>query len=126
MRRNPRDRFFEKIEKTSSCWIWKGGKNEKGYGTFFVQSYKACVKAHRFSYEILIGKIPSGMCVLHRCDTPSCVNPDHLFIGTQQDNLADMRAKGRARQGHLYGDEWRKAHAGSHNRNKDSRSAKAD
>jgi len=102
------DRFFAKVVKSDSCWLWAGCKDRKGYGKFSVGHSKnpdgsrrnSMVSAHRFSYELAHGPIPSndqhhGVCVLHKCDTPACVNPDHLFLGTNTDNVKDMDAKGR-------------------------------
>ena len=102
------DRFFSKVQKTDDCWEWLGAKDRKGYGRFSVGRSKnpdgsrrnSMVGAHRFSFEHFNGPIPDadgyhGMCVLHRCDNPSCVNPDHLFFGTNEDNVHDMDAKGR-------------------------------
>jgi hypothetical protein len=71
------------------CWEWKGKPKDTGYGTF-LNGY-----AHRYAYEIVNGPIPAGMCVLHRCDNRICVRPDHLFLGTKEDNTADMWSKGR-------------------------------
>lgn len=71
------------------CWLWTNKRDRDGYG--FMRGRRA----HRVSYEIHIGPIQDGLCVLHRCDTPSCVNPDHLFADTQLANMADMHAKGR-------------------------------
>lgn len=89
-------------EPNSGCWIWSKSVNRRGYGRFPV--YGAIGKsAHRYSYEIFCGPIPNSMCVLHSCDTPCCVNPDHLSIGTQADNLADMHRKGRAPLGERHG-----------------------
>jgi hypothetical protein len=83
-------RFFERFNESSSCWNWTGGKNDKGYGRLG-NKY-----AHRISWEIHNGKkIPEGMFVCHHCDNPSCVNPSHLFIGTQKDNMRDMINKNR-------------------------------
>jgi HNH endonuclease len=80
-----------KVNETTGCWLWSLKPNRDGYGKF---GHKRKL-AHRVSYEAFVGIIPSGKCILHRCDTRNCVNPDHLFIGTQQDNMADMYAKGR-------------------------------
>lgn len=89
------ERFEEKIEKIDSCWIWVGAFFKSGYGRFSFGKKK--VRAHRFSYELYIGKIPKGIYVLHRCDNPCCVNPLHLFLGTHLDNMMDMESKGRAK-----------------------------
>ncbi len=79
----------------TGCYLWTGKKNKNGYGRIKVNGKEQA--AHRVSYAIANGAIPDGMCVLHRCDTPACVNPEHLFAGTVIDNLRDMHAKGRAR-----------------------------
>lgn len=92
------DRFIEKIElfDKTECWNWNGYKNKKGYGTINIEGRKACdVLAHRASYTLFIGVITNGMLVLHKCDNPSCVNPDHLFQGTAKDNTQDAINKGR-------------------------------
>lgn len=87
-------RFLNKINKTDACWIWIGGRNRSGYGRFVVWN-KNSQLAHRFSWTLHKGLIMSGLDVLHKCDNPPCVNPEHLFLGTQADNNRDMRAKGR-------------------------------
>jgi len=75
------------------CWLWNGAKNWAGYGRLkFERSY---FLAHRLAYAATKGVVPKGMRVLHRCDTPACVNPDHLFLGSQADNVRDMCSKGR-------------------------------
>lgn len=86
-------RFFEKVNKTSSCWLWTGALTGNGYGSFRFNG-KTC-SAHRFSYIHFNGEIPEGMIICHKCDTPSCVNPEHLQIGTHLDNNRDCIAKGR-------------------------------
>jgi len=84
--------FFEKIAIKNECWEWTGARNDKGYGVAW--DGNKTQKAHRFSYMIRYGKMPRT-CVLHRCDNPRCVNPDHLFLGTRADNNIDMIKKGR-------------------------------
>lgn len=87
------ERFWSKVKKTDACWLWQRQLNNKGYGCFSVHG-RLCY-AHRFSWSLANGPIPQGMKVLHRCDTPACVNPDHLWIGTQRDNMQDCKQKGR-------------------------------
>lgn len=80
----------------AGCWIWTGTVNERGYGR--VYSGGRMWIAHRLSWTQVNGPIPAHMFVCHRCDTPSCVNPDHLFLGSPRDNVIDMAAKGRHRE----------------------------
>jgi len=91
-------RFARKIQAApGECWTWVGAKNEHGYGVLGRGGRgDGLIKAHRIAYELFyrIALQPS-QCVLHRCDNPPCVNPDHLFLGTQTDNLLDMRTKQR-------------------------------
>lgn len=77
------------------CWIWTGALTSWGYGK--IGAGKKTQRAHRVSWELFIGPIPDDMNVLHRCDTPSCINPDHLFLGTFKDNTQDCIRKGRFR-----------------------------
>ena len=88
-------RFIRYVEKTDGCWLWKGSINAVGYGVFGYPGQGVSCSAHRASYELFVGDIPSGMLVCHKCDNPICVRPDHLFVGTQRDNMRDMIAKKR-------------------------------
>ena len=79
-----------------ACWIWRAARHcEFGYGVLAVN--RVSKRAHRLSWEEYRGPIPTGMCVLHSCDNPMCINPGHLFLGTRQDNIRDMVNKGRQR-----------------------------
>lgn len=89
----PIPRFWPKVQKTKSCWLWSGATGRGDYGHFIVK--RKLIKAHRFSWELVNGKIPSGLHCLHHCDNPPCVRPDHLFLGTDLDNARDAINKGR-------------------------------
>lgn len=90
-------RFWEKVRKTVNCWIWTGSKNNKGYGRINID--RVVKLAHRVSFEMEYGKVDKKIMILHRCDNPACVNPQHLFTGTQKDNMRDMSKKKRGCNG---------------------------
>lgn len=87
------NQFWSRVQKSPDCWEWTGGRQNKGYGTLSVNN--RAMLAHRFSWVIHYGDIPPRLGVLHRCDNPGCVRPDHLFLGTQKENMQDARRKGR-------------------------------
>ena len=87
------ERFWAKVDKSGDCWLWTASKTKEGYGYFRFDG--AMRKAHRMSWLLTNGEIPEGMLVCHTCDNPSCVNPKHLWLGTNRDNMDDMNAKGR-------------------------------
>jgi hypothetical protein len=90
---NDPNRFWSKVQKTEYCWLWIGRIDQEGYGR--LDKNNKGILAHRLSYELHNGLIPNGLDVLHTCDNPKCVNPEHLWIGTHTDNMRDMFAKGR-------------------------------
>lgn len=90
------DRFWEKVHKTPTCWIWTASTTEFGYGQLLADGKRQ--DAHRLSWVLHYGPIPEGKCVLHNCpggDNPACVRPDHLWLGTKKDNAQDALQKGR-------------------------------
>ena len=91
------DRFWNKVNKTDTCWLWTASKTHQGYGYFRLDGRMQ--KAHRVSYKILKGQIPNKMMILHSCHNPSCVNPEHLRIGTNQENMRDMSNAKRGNAG---------------------------
>jgi len=91
-------RFWSRVDKTESCWVWRGKKNVRGYGQFWAAAQRLEL-AHRTAWRLIRGPIPVGKLALHKCDNPGCVRPDHIFLGTDLDNSADCRAKGRSRSG---------------------------
>jgi hypothetical protein len=92
------ERFWAKVNKTDTCWLWTASVWDNGYGRF-VKVHGTDTPAHRFSWALHNGAIPDGLWVLHKCDVRRCVRPDHLFLGTPQDNMDDKCRKGRHRCG---------------------------
>ncbi|MCI0564461.1 MAG: HNH endonuclease [Nitrososphaera sp.] len=93
------DRLWSKIDKTETCWLWTGKKKCSGYGLIpkgGPGKNSPALRVHRVMWELTFGPIPEGQKILHKCDVRHCVNPEHLFLGTQADNLADCKDKGRA------------------------------
>ena len=97
------DRFEEKLDKTTSirgCWLWTGSPTSNGYGQISRGGkYGAQIGAHVCSWGLRNGAVPKGLCVMHKCDTPLCVNPDHLSLGTHVENVADRVRKNRSAYG---------------------------
>ena len=90
--------FWTFVDKTPGCWLWTGKLAGRGYGqaSAKIDGHWTMVYAHRASYEMHHGPIPAGMIVLHSCDVPACVRPDHLMVGTHADNMNAMKARGRS------------------------------
>lgn len=95
-----KDRFWECVEVSDGCWEWTGGKDSHGYGHLRADNWRKKVGAHRFSYELHFGPIGAGLEILHQCDNPGCVRPDHLKVGTHADNMREMVARGRGYRGY--------------------------
>jgi hypothetical protein len=102
-----KERFFHNVNKTPDCWLWIASKT-KGYGVFPNKLIRSRL-AHRYSFRIAFGFLDENLLVLHKCDTPACVNPAHLFLGTHQDNATDKISKGRGKTGVCLGEANNKA-----------------
>lgn len=100
--KTPEEYLIQRLDKTSECWIFTGSLDKDGYGQCHsarVAKEKSVTRSHQLAYVTWKGEIPKGMMVCHTCDNPSCCNPDHLFLGTAQDNNDDMWDKGRWKSG---------------------------
>ena len=110
-RQSIEDRFWPKVDKDGpvpghmphlgQCWVWTASKLDSGYGQFGIGGKLRY--AHRQSWEMERGEIPGNLCVLHSCDNPSCVRPEHLFLGTRRENSSDYQRKGRLARGDAHG-----------------------
>lgn len=93
MSKDALSRLMSRVSKTETCWLWTGPVNSSGYGGMGFQGRTQ--GAHRVAYQLLVGPIQQGLHVLHRCDNPRCVNPEHLWVGTRSENMQDASRKGR-------------------------------
>lgn len=94
--------YLSKVSE-SGCWLWSKYRNNGGYGVLSWNGKK--YKTHRLSWKLYFGEIPDGLNVLHACDTPACINPHHLFLGTQEENVKDCAIKGRIVSSPRFGEE---------------------
>jgi len=103
-----KERFLNHVKKTATCWLWMGKSfTDFGYGRFNNGGKFGKIEhAHRVSYKLFVGKIMKNKFILHKCDNPKCVNPGHLFIGTQKDNIMDAITKGRFKPGKKFSVEF--------------------
>jgi len=105
MKQSEVERFWSKVERGPGCWLWGGTRFNTGYGQFKLgPPRRSPVRAHRYSYALVHGPIPEDTVIRHACDTPLCVNPDHLVAGTQADNIRDRVKRGRCSD--RRGDKW--------------------
>lgn len=98
--RDAKDRLLKKVYFTDNCWIWMGGRNNKGYGYFYYRGVH--MNVHRASYQIFNETILGDLHVLHKCNNPTCVNPKHLYAGTHKDNMRDLANSDRAVRGETH------------------------
>lgn len=97
------EKFWSHVDKAGECWEWTGGKERDGYGQFRLPNGHRQA-AHRYAWEWEHGEpVPTGLVVMHKCDNPGCVNPDHLQVGTHADNMQDRNGKGRQARGVRHG-----------------------
>jgi hypothetical protein len=107
-KRDISERFWTKVDTSGDCWTWTGSKDKNGYGRISIymgNNVTIPYLAHRKAWELTNGNIAQGMHLCHKCDNPSCVNPAHMFVGTHDDNMRDMRDKGRMNPGHVFGEK---------------------
>ena len=121
MKLSKQDRFWSKVEiiPFHSCWEWTASKSKAGYGRFSLGRKLGVAKAHRISWSLSYGTIPEDLCVLHRCDNPGCVRPEHLFLGTIKDNVQDMISKNRGKGHFSRGELDKRSNGGKHNSEKE-------
>ena len=102
---DPRQRFEQKyvVEPNTGCWLWIGCLDQSGYPAIWLTGWNGSRKASRMSYELYKGRVQKNACVCHKCDMPLCVNPEHLFLGTQTENISDRTNKQRSARGEKHG-----------------------